>query len=187
MTKEPRKAIMDRSRFKNKYLKWPSRENFLAYKKAKNICNSLNKKAKKDYFKKATADGVMSNRKFWNTVKPFLTSKGFLHNDNISIDINGNIVGNEQKLTKEFYSCYTSIAKTTSGKPPMKLENNLDYINDSLITKQIIEKYKNHPSINAVQDTFLMKKEFKIEEANVGQVNKILRNINSIGKYNYKF
>ena len=69
----------------------------------------------------------------------------------------------------------------------MKLENNLDYINDSLITKQIIEKYKNHPSINAVQDTFLMKKEFKIEEANVGQVNKILRNINSIGKYNYKF
>ena len=48
MTKELRKAIMDRSRFKNKYLKWPSRENFFAYKKAKNICNPLNKKAKKD-------------------------------------------------------------------------------------------------------------------------------------------
>ena len=101
MTKELRKAIMDRSRLKNKYLKWPSRENFLAYKKAKNICNSLNNKAKKDYFKKATADGVMSNRKFWNTVKPFLTSKGFFPNDNILIDINGNIVEVEQKLTKE--------------------------------------------------------------------------------------
>ena len=36
MTKELRKAIMDRSRFKNKYLKWPTRENFLVYKKAKN-------------------------------------------------------------------------------------------------------------------------------------------------------
>ena len=34
MTKELRKAIMDRSRLKNKYLKRPSRENFLAYKKA---------------------------------------------------------------------------------------------------------------------------------------------------------
>ena len=43
----------------------------------------------------------MSNRKFWNTVKPFLTSEGFLHNDNISIDINGNIVEDEQKLAKE--------------------------------------------------------------------------------------
>ena len=36
----------------------------------------------------------------------------------------------------------------------MKLENNLDYINDSLIAKRIIEKYKNHLSIKAIQDTF---------------------------------
>ena len=33
--------------------------------KRQNICNSLNKKA--------TADGVMSNRELWNAVKPFLT------------------------------------------------------------------------------------------------------------------
>ena len=150
MTKELRKAITDRSRLKNKYLKWPSRENFLAYKKVKNICNSLNNKLKKDLFKKI-----------------------------ILIDINGNIVEDEQKLTKEFNSYYTNIAKTTSGKPPMKLENNLDYINDSLITKRVIEKYKNHPSIKAIQDTFSVKKEFKIEEAMVEQINKTLRNINS--------
>ena len=96
MTKELKKAIMDRSRFKNKYLKCPSCEYFSAYKKAKSLCNSLNKTAKKDYFRKATGDGVMSNRKFWSTVKPFLTSKGFFHNDNMSIDINGNIVDDEQ-------------------------------------------------------------------------------------------
>ena len=84
----------------------------------------------------------MSNRKFWNTVKPFLTSKGFLHSDNISIDINGNIVEDEQKLTKEFNSYYINTAEITSGKPPMKLENKFYYINDSVITKRIIEKYK---------------------------------------------
>ena len=61
----------------------------------------------------------------------------------------------------------------------MKLENDLDYINDSLITKPITKKYKNHPSIKAIQDTFPVKKEFKIEEAKVEQINKILRNINS--------
>ena len=55
----------------------------------------------------------------------------------------------------------------------MKLENDLDYINDSLITKRIIEKYKNHPSIKAIQN-----KRSKIEEAKVEQINKILRNIN---------
>ena len=151
----------------------------MAYKKAKNICNSLNKKPKKDYFKKATADGVVSNRKFWNIVKPFLTSKGFLHNDNISKDINDNVVEDEEKLKKEFNSYYINITKATSGKPPMKLKNNLDYINDLLITKRIIRKYKNCPSIKAIQDTFPVKKEFKIEEAKVEQINKILRNINS--------
>ena len=61
----------------------------------------------------------------------------------------------------------------------MKLENNLHYINDLLITKQIIKKYKNHPSIKALQDNFLVKKEFEIEDARVEQMNKILRNINS--------
>ena len=52
MTNELRKAIIDQLWFENKYLKWPSHENVLAYKKTKNICNSLNKKARKDYFKK---------------------------------------------------------------------------------------------------------------------------------------
>ena len=88
--------------------------------------------------------------------------------------MNGNIVEDEQKLTKEFNSYLINIAKTTSSKPPMKLENNLDYINDSLITKNTVEKYKNHPSIKAIQDTFPVKKEFKFEEARVEHINKIL-------------
>ena len=121
----------------------------------------------------------MSNGKFGNTVKPFLTSKGFLQNDNMSIDINGNIVEDEQKLTKEFNLHYINIAKTASGKPPIKLKNDLDYIYDLLITKQIIEKYKNNPIIKATQDTFPVKNEFKIEEAKIEQINKILTNINS--------
>ena len=56
----------------------------------------------------------MNNRKFCNTVKPFLALKGFLHNDNISIDINGNIMKDEQKSVKEFNSYFINIAKATS-------------------------------------------------------------------------
>ena len=44
MTKELSKAIMDKSKSRNKYLKWPSRENYVSYKKSKNKCNSLTKK-----------------------------------------------------------------------------------------------------------------------------------------------
>ena len=41
MTKELRKAIMDRSRLRNKYLKYNFRENFVSKKKMKNKCNSF--------------------------------------------------------------------------------------------------------------------------------------------------
>ena len=71
------------------------------------------------------------------------------------------------------------MAKTTSGKPPMKLENNRDYINYSLIVKRITKRYKSHASIKAIQDNFPVKKEFKIEEVKDEQVTKTLRNINS--------
>ena len=43
MSKNFSKAITNRARLRSKYLKWPSRENFLEYKKAKTICNSLHK------------------------------------------------------------------------------------------------------------------------------------------------
>ena len=53
MIKKLSKAIMARSRIKNKYNKWPSRQNFLAFKQIKNKCTNLTKAAKKQYFAKS--------------------------------------------------------------------------------------------------------------------------------------
>ena len=52
MTKELSKQIMKRSKSKNLYFKWPSMENFLAYKNEKNKCNNMTKYAKKHVFEK---------------------------------------------------------------------------------------------------------------------------------------
>ena len=41
MNNELSKVIINKSRLRNKYLKCPNRENFLAYKKKKNKCNTL--------------------------------------------------------------------------------------------------------------------------------------------------
>ena len=76
MTKQLSKGIMNRSKLRNRYIKWPSRENFSDYKKAKNTCNILNK-----FAKKVTSKGFVSNKAFWNT---FLTNKGLLTNENIT-------------------------------------------------------------------------------------------------------
>ena len=63
MTRELSKAIMTKSKVKNSYVKWPSRENFVAYKKSQKQ-TLLTKKTKRTFFKEATESGVMSNRTF---------------------------------------------------------------------------------------------------------------------------
>ena len=94
MTIELSKAIMEKSKARNSYLKWPSRENYVSHKKSKNKCNSLTRKAKKLYFKEAT--------KFWSTVKPFLTNRGCISNDFISIEKDGELISNEKELVEIF-------------------------------------------------------------------------------------
>ena len=39
---------MNKSILRNKYLRWPSPKDFLAYKKVNNKCNTLKRKTKKD-------------------------------------------------------------------------------------------------------------------------------------------
>ena len=51
MTKELSKAIMEKSKSRNKYLKWPSRENYVSYKKSKDKYSSMTKKAYQIFFK----------------------------------------------------------------------------------------------------------------------------------------
>ena len=50
LTKDLSKAIMNKSKAKNKYLNWPSREDFISYKRTKNKSNSLTNNAKRDFF-----------------------------------------------------------------------------------------------------------------------------------------
>ena len=68
-------------------VKWLSRENYLALKKARNKCTSINKKSKKNYFKEAekcVQSGVMISKEFWKKLKTFLTNKGCFSEDQIN-------------------------------------------------------------------------------------------------------
>ena len=52
MTKDLSKAIMNKSKAKNKYLNWPPRENFISCKRTKIKCNSLTEKPNRDFAKR---------------------------------------------------------------------------------------------------------------------------------------
>ena len=96
----------------------------------KNLCKSLNKKAKKTYFAKATENGIMGSKTFWSTVKPFFSSKGFIHNNDITTEINNKIIEDKSELAKTFNSHYINIVKSTTGKHPTKLGTLASRINE---------------------------------------------------------
>ena len=85
-----------------KYQKRPSRENFLALKEAKKLCNKLTSQLKKAYFCKVIGKGFANNKAFWNKIKPFLTNIGFLTNETIAIENKRKIVTDRSKLVNLF-------------------------------------------------------------------------------------
>ena len=151
MTRELSKANITTSKVKSSYVKWPSQESFAAYKKAKNKCNSLTRKAKSKFLKEASKSGVMSNRIFWRTVKPFLTNKGCMTNDCISIEKKGDIVRDEKVLVEYYNENYINIVEISSGNKPSSLGICEDSAQDNSTFDKVISKYSAHPSVQKIK------------------------------------
>ena len=77
MNKRLSKALMQRTRFRSKFFKNPTDENSYIYTKQCNICLSLLRKEKTQYFANLNEKDITDNRKycFWNTVQPFFSEK----------------------------------------------------------------------------------------------------------------
>ena len=75
-------------------------------------------KAMKTYFKTITSNGMMSKKTFWNTMKPFITNKNGLTNNDITITHNNTAITDEKQLTELFNQYYVNIVETSSGVKP---------------------------------------------------------------------
>ena len=75
MNKVLSNAIMDRKRFRNNFLKHRTDKNRKKYSKQRSYCVSLLRKTKRIYYGNLNEKGVIDNRKFWKTVKAFLSDK----------------------------------------------------------------------------------------------------------------
>ena len=75
VTKAMRKAIMKRSDLATTYRAQQTEENQNAFKNQRNFCNRLNKKERRKYYKNLDLRKINDRRKFWDTIKPFLSDK----------------------------------------------------------------------------------------------------------------
>ena len=72
---EMKKAIINRSRLRNLVLKKQRWRKSKTICKQRNKCDSLLRKSKKDYFENLNENNITDNKRFWKTVKPFLSKK----------------------------------------------------------------------------------------------------------------
>ena len=96
MTKELRKAIMKRSQLKNRYKKNRNQGNWYLYKKQRNFCVTLLRKTKRNYFKNANMQDITDNKKFWETIRPYCSDKGY-NQIKITIAEKDSIITEEKK------------------------------------------------------------------------------------------
>ena len=75
MNKTLSQAIMQRTKLRNKFLKDPTKHNKISYTKQRNWCVLLLRKEKKEYFVNLNEKDIIDNKKFYQTVKPFLPEK----------------------------------------------------------------------------------------------------------------
>ena len=165
MTKDLSKAIMMKSKAKNQYVKWPSRETFLAFKKAKNKCTSINKKAKKEYFQEPTKYDLMTNKEFWKKTKT---------EDQISIEVDDELLSHEKILTEIFNEHYINIVEKASGTKPSSLGDSANPLLDETTVGKIIDTYRDHPSAIAIKSSVTQNSKFNLPHATTQDINKIV-------------
>ena len=147
MNKELNKAVMDRSRLRNKYLINRTEENKRAYNKQRNYVVSLVRKSKREYYNNLDIKKIIDNKKFWKTVKPLFSDKISRNNKIILIE-NGNILSEEDAVSETLNNFYSNIITNLNIPEYEDTTTQVNELEDPIL--KAIEKYKNHPSIRAI-------------------------------------
>ena len=147
VNKKVQKAIYTRSKLKNKMNQNPSRENVLAYKKERNTCVSLRRKSLKMHLKSIKDKGISNNKSFWKFIESFLTNKGFIVSNDITLVENDGVTTDEKTLPGTFNKHCIKIVEKSSGKPHKNISKMSHGKSKQEVLCDVLNACKTYPSI----------------------------------------
>ena len=122
MNSELTKAIKTKSRIRNKYNKWKSRENYLDLQQIKKKCKYLTFKAEEEHFEKILSKGIITEKEFWKKVAPALSSKNPNHLAEIILkEPDDEFITDDFEISEILNDHYINIVENTSGNSPLNL------------------------------------------------------------------
>ena len=116
MNRELWKAIITRTRLRNKFFKEKTLENRKNNTKQQNYCVALLRKVKKKYYGSLDKKHVTDNKTFWKTVKSFLSDKT-INSPKITLVEKNEIINNEEKIAETFNTFFTNIVSNLKIPP----------------------------------------------------------------------
>ena len=154
LNKEILKAIMNRTRLRNKFLRSRSTEDRSAYNQQRHFCLSLARKAKKDYYNNLDHKKVADNKSFWRTVKPLFSDKNSSFSK-ITLIENELLLNDDEKISSTLNGFFSNVVSNLNIPPYEDPSVNPDQFEDPVLKTN--EKYKYHPSIKAIKEKNLNK------------------------------
>ena len=151
MNKELRKCIMLRTRLKNKFNIEKTEIAKINFKKQRNLCTNILRKAKRAYYKKLNPSLVSNNKQFWKTVRPSFSGK-LNSNHNITLIEKGQIICDDKKIALVFNDFFANAVKHANKTLDPEFSSNSSHKTDPVL--YAIEKYKYHPSILKIKETY---------------------------------
>ena len=150
MTTKLRKAVR-RSKLRNILNKDKNIAAISAYKRQRNLCTSHFRKAKRDYYSNLNPTCVSDNKKFWKTVKPLFSEKGFSSETITLVDKNV-IYEEDKKVSEMFNDFFSSVVRNLNIEINCNLLNETEDETD--LISRIIKKYESHPSILKIREVY---------------------------------
>ena len=89
---------------------------------------------------KVSEKGIETNISSWNFIKPFLTNKGMVTRNDITLIEGKNVITDEHEISHTFSKHYINIVEKSCGNKPNKIGTTLVSLNDSDVIGRIISK-----------------------------------------------
>ena len=146
VTKQLTKTIMKRSKSYKDFLKDRNDASQSAYKKQRNLCVTLLRKAKKQYFSNLEPKVITDNKKFWKSVKPLFSDKITVTKIIILIE-NGEVLNSDTDIVDTFNVYFSNVVQNLNTPRENSTLNTDLSINPVLA---LVEKYKHYQGIISI-------------------------------------
>ena len=164
---------MQRSELRSVFLKNRTEETRNIYIKESNLCVTLSRESKREFFGSLSEADLCDNKKLWGVVKP-LSSNKVVSDEKITLVEDNNIVENDKNASSVLNEFFSNVIATL-GIPYKETEPVSHNIGDPLMKAAI--KYGFHPSIIAINQNCNLGLSFSFSQ---GEPDEIMKEINNL-------